>query len=196
MKTFPVALLAATTLLCSSCSWFSAQPPAPQVTVPSVEVMPPSLPAPPNLAEIRKAEAEIFRKDDITLVIRADQQLNRFQNNAHALFLCIYQLKDPNGFNQLTEEEGGMAKMLECRRFDATVANAKRQVVQPGQELREIRDRAQGARFIGIAAGYYGTGKERVTHLAPLTPAVGAGYGGTTITIELGPYEIESVTVK
>ena len=146
--------------------------------------------------ESKKAAAEAFKKDDIILLVKADPQLNRFQNNAHTLLLCIYQLKDPNGFNQLIEEEGGIAKLMECRRFDASVANAKRLIIQPGQELNDVRDRAQGARFIGLVSGYYGMGKEKLSHLVPLTLDSAGDSPGTTITIELGPYEINNVTVK
>jgi type VI secretion system VasD/TssJ family lipoprotein len=189
MRTLKVALLFIGVLICCSCSWFSSKPkdsPAP-VHDPSTELL---------KAESKKAAAEAFKKDDITLAIKADPQLNRYQNNAHTLFLCIYQLRDPNGFNQLVEEDGGIQKLMECRRFDGTVVNAKRMVIQPGQELRDVRDRAQGAHYVGVVSGYYGTGKEKVTHLEPLTPNSTSDSSGTSITIELGPYEIESVTVQ
>jgi len=195
MRVLKITAVALSALICCSCSWFSGKP----KDIPAQpRISQPSMPSIPSQAESRNAESAVdsFRKDDITLGIKADAQLNRFQNNAHALFLCIYQLKDPNGFNQLIEEEGGVSKLMECRRFDAGVANAKRLVVQPGQEVSEILDRAQGAHYIGVVSGYYGTGKEKVTHLAPLTPRTDAANLGTNISIELGPYEIESVTVK
>ena len=198
MRNPKIAVVALCAVICCSCSWFSSKPK-------EVPVQPQGQTAPPLTpeavreiykSESQKAAAEAFKKDDITFAIKADPQLNRFQGNAHTLFLCIYQLKDPNGFNQLIEEEGGISKLMECRRFDATVANTKRLVIQPGQELSDVRDRAQGAHFIGVVSGYYGTGKEKVTHLAPLTMRIGDDSSATTISIELGPYEIESVTVK
>ncbi|UFS70725.1 type VI secretion lipoprotein TssJ [Geomonas sp. RF6] len=169
-------------------------PPVQQVARPAAEA-PPSRPA--TVTDIAKVESGrvTYKKDDITFRIKGDPQLNRYGNNAHALYLCVYQLKDPNTFNQLAEEKGGVAKLLQCSRFDSSVANAKRLVVQPGQEIQETRDRAEGARFIGVTGGYYGTGTEKMSHLAPLAVAKG-DFSGNTISIELGPYEIDNVTVE
>ncbi len=196
MKILKIVAIAALAGACCSCSWFAKKTPqVPKADAPSLQA--PEIPEAARIDAL-KAEAarsaEAFRKDDISILIKADPQLNRYQNNAHALFLCVYQLKDPNGFNQLAEEDDGLAKLLECGRFDGSVANAKRLVVQPGQELKEMRDRAEGARYLGIASGYYGTGKEKMTHLSPLANV--AGKGGTTIRMELGPFEITNVQVK
>jgi predicted component of type VI protein secretion system len=151
---------------------------------------------PPSRAEAVKAAAEAFKKEALTILIKADTQLNRFERNAHALFLCVYQLKDPNGFNQLAQEKDGLPKLLECSRFDGSVANAKQFVVQPGDQMNEVRDRAEGARYIGLATGYYGNGKEKVTELRALLPGGASDPAGAIISIELGPYEISSVKVK
>ena len=137
--------------------------------------------------------AQSFRKEGLTLQIQADPQLNRYQRNAHTLFLCLYQLKDPNGFVQLAQERDGLQKLLECGRFDDSVANARQYVIQPGQRLTEMRDRSEGSRYLGVATGYFGSGKEKVTDLANLSAG---GDGAATISIELGPHEITSVKVK
>ena len=193
-------------LLCQSCSLWpkkvsevtlpqqpaaSAQQPYQQT--PIVVTMPQATP----VTDIAKLESSkvTYKKQDLSLLIKADQKLNRFQNNAHTLFLCIYQLKDPNAFNQLAEDRDGISKLLECVRFDGSVANAKRTVVQPGQSMKDTRDRAEGVRFIGVAAGYFGSGKQKVTELAPLS-VINGDYSGNTIDVDLGPYEIERVTVK
>ena len=198
MKIPKIVAIAALAGACCSCSWFAKKAPqVPKADAPSLQA--PEIPEAARIEALRAEaarSAEAFRKDDISILIKADPQLNRYQNNAHALFLCVYQLKDPNGFNQLAEEDDGLAKLLECGRFDGSVANAKRLVVQPGQELKEMRDRAEGARYLGIASGYYGTGKEKMTHLAPLANVAGKGVSGTTIRMELGPYEITNVQVK
>lgn len=189
-----IAALLLFTLLASSCSFFSKKP----------------VPMERAQGEIRRAEEvakeveqqwpaspavqSAYRKEALTLLIQADPQLNRYQRNAHTLFLCLYQLKDPNGFNQLAQERDGLQKLLECGRFDGSVANAKQYVIQPGQALNETRDRAEGTRYLGVATGYFGSGKERVTALTNLNP--GAEGTGGIIRIELGPHEITSVKVK
>jgi len=148
-----------------------------------------------------KKEVQGFKKEALTLFIKADPELNRFEGNSHTLFLCLYQLNDPNGFYQLAQEKNSLPKLMECNRFDATVANAKRFVVQPGQELKDVRDMAEGVRYIGIATGYYGFGNEKVTELLPLTLPAGrisepSGNTGSIVQIELGPCQISSVRVK
>ena len=203
-----LSLLFAVMLVVQSCSlmpWSKpqlqiTQPQTPTVSLPNqpnqVIVMP-QAPQAPQVTDIAKLESSrvTYKKQDFTLLIQADSQLNRFQNNSHTLFLCVYQLKDPNAFNQLAEEKDGLPKLLECARFDGTVANAKRVSVQPGQTIKETRDRAEGARFIGIAAGYYGSGNQKVTDIAPLS-VVNGDFPGNTIGIDLGPFEIDQVTVK
>jgi len=135
-------------------------------------------------------------KEVINVVIKADPQLNRFERNPHALLLCLYQLKDPNGFSQLAQDRDGIPELLECSRFDATVVNAKQFVVQPGHELKVTRDRGEGARYIGIATGYYCLGKEKVTELSLLPMDKSGAPSGSMVRIELGAHEIRSMKVE
>jgi hypothetical protein len=48
----------------------------------------------------------------------------------------------------------------------------KRFVVQPGQELSETLDRAEGAKYVGLVAGYYSVKKEHVLRLYPVPVVV------------------------
>lgn len=132
-----------------------------------------------------------FKKGGISLSVTADPQLNLYKNSPHTLLVCLYQLRDPNAFNQLADDPNSLAKLMECGKFDSSITYAKRIVVQPGQKLTEQRDRAEGTRFIGIAAGYYVSGNEKTTHLAPITSR-----STTSVEIEFGPNEISGVTVK
>ena len=193
-------LICTVTLLCCSCSLFGKpKPPAAPQGPSGAAAQTPSAPQKANLNEpaaAGKPDGSLaYKKDELSFHIKADSQLNRFHGNSHALYLCIYQLKDPNAFNQQAEEKDGLAKLLECTRFDASVVNAKRFVVQPGTEINDIRDRAEGARFIGIATGYYGAEKVKATQLNPIPPNSEA-LRGSEIGIDLGPNEIERVTVK
>jgi len=96
-----------------------------------------------------------YEKSAIDLCIQSDPHLNHFQEKAHSLMVCIYHLRDLNGFNQLVDEQGGLSKLLECGRFDPGVAYVKRIVVQPNQAITESMDRTEGAKYVGIVAGYY-----------------------------------------
>ena len=144
-----------------------------------------------------------YEKEGITVSLKGDQQLNRFQKSPHALVACLYQLRDPNAFNQFRAEPDGLARLLECGRFDPGVATAKRLVIQPGQELTEALDRAEGARYVGFVAGYYRLDRERSARLFTI-PAVEEtkGFFSRTRTVKpgrldikllLGPQEIQDV---
>ncbi len=122
--------------------------------------------------------------------IKGSPQLNLYHDRSHPVYLCIYQLKDPNWFNQLAIENGGIESLMGCSRLDPSVAFAKRVVVQPGQELIEKGDKAEGARYLGIVAGYYTLRKESVVRL------YGISKSRLSFALELGPREIQNIRVK
>ena len=83
-----------------------------------------------------------------------------------------------------------MEKLLsECNRFDGSVAYAKRYVVQPGQLLNDQQDHAEGARFLGMVAGYYHMRKESAVRLFPISKTL-------NVLIELGPRGIQGIREK
>ena len=96
-----------------------------------------------------------YERDAISLRFTGDPQLNLFQKRAHSLIVCLYQLRDLNGFSQLSDERDGLSKLLDCGRFDPSVTYAKRLVLQPNQKSAQSLDRAEGAKYLGLVAGYY-----------------------------------------
>lgn len=101
-----------------------------------------------------------YEKDAIQLRLVGDPQLNLYQKKAHSLIVCLYHLRDPNSFNQLISEKDGLPRLLECSRFDPSVTYSRRFVVQPNQDVTELLDRTDGARYVGVVAGYYTLHKE------------------------------------
>ncbi|HBG06208.1 MAG: type VI secretion system-associated lipoprotein [Geobacteraceae bacterium GWC2_58_44] len=106
-----------------------------------------------------------YEKDAIQLHLVSDPQLNLYQKKPHSLIVCLYHLREPNGFKQLINEKDGLPRLLECSRFDPSVTYSRRLVVQPNQELTEALDRTDGAKFVGIVAGYYTLRKESSARL-------------------------------
>ena len=144
-----------------------------------------------------------YEKEAVKLTLQADPQLNLYNKMAHTLQLCVYQLKDPNGFNQLTETEEGLYKLLEGSMFDASVANFKRLNMSPGQSMPFTMDRAEGAKYIGIAAGYATIQKDRITRLIDIPVILveeGSGFKKQKVSrpeiinlkLRLGPQQIEA----
>ena len=106
-----------------------------------------------------------YEKEAIQLHLKADFQLNLYEGTPHTLLICVYQLRDPNTFNQLAGDNNGLYKLLECGLFDASVAGSERLIIHPGQDLTFTLNRAEGAKYVAIVAGYYFLYKERMVRL-------------------------------
>jgi type VI secretion system VasD/TssJ family lipoprotein len=142
-----------------------------------------------------------YEKDAIQVHLKSDPKLNYDDEVPHTLLVCLYQLKDPNAFNQLADDTDGIYKLLECSLFDAGVATSKRLIINPGKDVTMTLDRAEGARYVAVVAGYYVLQKERMIRMFDI-PAVieKKGFLGTTkvskpgklkIELDLGPSQIK-----
>ena len=147
-----------------------------------------------------------YEPQAIQLHLRADRRLNLFQNNSHSLSLCVYQLVDPNGFNQRIGEEEGLYELLECKRFDSSVATFKRLVIQPGEEVEKKLDRGEGAKYVAVVAGYFTLQRDRIYLLREIPVVIEKkGWifrtkihklGTMEIDLLLGPQEIHEIGGK
>jgi type VI secretion system VasD/TssJ family lipoprotein len=109
-----------------------------------------------------------YEKEAIRMHIKADDKLNLDEGQSHTLLLCAYQLSDPNMFNQLANDQDGLYQLLECSLFGNGAAAAKRMIIQPGQDIKLALDRAEGARYVAIVAGYYILGKDRMIKMVDI----------------------------
>lgn len=143
-----------------------------------------------------------FERDAVRIHLTADSRLNQFEAAAHPLLLCVYHLRDPNGFNQILDEPDGISKLLDCSRFDPAVTNTKKIFIQPGGEVTERLDRPEGAKYVGIVAGYSTLKKEDSVRLYPIPivkQRVGWSVLRTTmpgkldIDLSLGPVSIQDL---
>lgn len=137
-----------------------------------------------------------YEKGAIQLHFTGDPRLNLYQKRAHSLILCIYHLKDLNGFNQLADEKDGLPKLLECSRFDPSVTYSRRLVVQPNQELKESLDRTEGAKYVGIIAGYYSLQKQHSVRSFQIPVSLFNNPKKLKIDLYLGPQEIQEAKKK
>ncbi len=138
-----------------------------------------------------------YEKEAVRISLKSDPRLNLYQGSPHTLVVCTYQLKDPNAFNQLVDEKDGLSKLLECSHFDPSVTYSRMLVIQPGQELKESLDRAEGAKYLGIVAGYFTLEKEHVVRLFQI-PVSGLSKKAVSLDIDLylGPHEVQDIKVK
>lgn len=142
-----------------------------------------------------------YEKDAIQLRLVSDPLLNLYQKKPHSLIVCLYHLRDPNAFKQLVNEKDGLPKLLECSRFDPSVTYSKRLVLQPSQELAESQDRTDGAKYVGIVAGYYTLQKEESARFypVPVTEAKSGSYlvqktAKLKIDLYLGPQGMRGIS--
>jgi len=147
-----------------------------------------------------------FEQDAVRIHLEASPQLNVFDGTPHTLFMCIYELTDPNMFNTYLENPTGISDLLACNRFDPSVVNFKRAIIQPGAIQEIVLDRAEGAHYVGIVAGYFLLSKEKAVRLFSipiLTETKGVinktflqKPGKLVVELTLGPTGIEQAGVK
>jgi len=109
-----------------------------------------------------------YKQSAIQIFLKADPELNLYENVAHTLYLCFYQLKDPNVFNLKARYEDGLYELLDCSLFDPSVTSFERVTLQPGKELSLTLDRAEGSNYFAMAAGYFQMEKDRITRFVEI----------------------------
>jgi type VI secretion system VasD/TssJ family lipoprotein len=137
-----------------------------------------------------------YEKNAIELRLNGDPQLNLYQGKAHSLIVCVYHLRDLNGFNQFMDEQDGIPRLLECGRFDSGVTYSKRIVAQPNQETKEIMDRTEGAKYVGVVAGYYELHKDSVIRSYEIPLSLFQNPKRLLISLDLGPQGIKEFKEK
>jgi type VI secretion system VasD/TssJ family lipoprotein len=151
----------------------------------------------------KEAVAEIawgFARNAILVEVEADPRLNEYGGEAHTLLLGVYQMEDSAAFYKLIADAALVGKSLESGKGGEGFVHFARYVVTPGQHSILQLDRAQKAKFVGIAAGYYQIEAARSARLfeVPLT-VESEGMVSTTykaapailaVRLNLGPDEL------
>lgn len=147
-----LALALALCLWLAACGGKDAPPPKPYET--------------PQHAASPQAVKWTWMPGGLTLNILASPDLNTFEGYAHNLLLCIYQLDAPGVFNEMAANQGGIRRLLACDRFDKSVVHYERTFISPSANATMRLDRAEGAQFVGLVAGYYDLQPGLVTRTA------------------------------
>lgn len=109
-----------------------------------------------------------FKKDGIRIDVKAGPNLNTYNDQSHTLVVVIFQLDDPNKFNQMLQDKDGVGKLFDPAGLEGAALGRKQLVVQPGEESRVHLDRAKGARYLGFVAGYFRADPNTSGRLLPL----------------------------
>jgi type VI secretion system VasD/TssJ family lipoprotein len=102
-----------------------------------------------------QSDPYIYRANGLQFDIRADQMLNSYDGEAHALKLAVYQLSDNAAFIELQKNAEGAKKLLKISKFDPTVIGYEQIIVRPNESRIVTLDRINQAKWIGVVAGYY-----------------------------------------
>ncbi|MGL1862945.1 MAG: type VI secretion system lipoprotein TssJ [Pseudodesulfovibrio sp.] len=145
-----------------------------------------------------------YQVNAISMELRADKKLNEYDGSPHTLLLCVYQLSDTIKFKELAGTSTGLTKLYDCKSFDKSVTHVQRVFVQPDHNATETMDRAEGTKYVGVAAGYYdlqGGGATRTWQIPMDTTETGVIFFKDTwyapakleAILVLGPHEIQKV---
>lgn len=96
-----------------------------------------------------------YAKEAIEVKLNAGSDLNKYSGQSHTVVVMLYQLSDPNIFNQMLETPESLSELLEGKRFDASVLSFRQVVVQPAEKKDIKLDRIEGARYVGVVGGFY-----------------------------------------
>ncbi|MCP4690742.1 MAG: type VI secretion system lipoprotein TssJ [Desulfobacterales bacterium] len=136
-----------------------------------------------------------FEKGAVTLHVKADSQLNFYDERPHPLHVCVYQLKDPNAFNHFSDTSQRLTTLIkECDLFDPSVVSSKKLLIQPNRDALHTMDRAEGAKYFSIAAGYHKLIKNRCVRLMDIpVHTEEKGFLSRTKTQKPGPLNVELI---
>ena len=137
-----------------------------------------------------------FQAQAIRLRWTAAADLNLMESAPHPLLLAVYQCSDINPFIEKARDVPGLRTLLESAPVDPAVLAVNRVFVQPGEQSFLLVDRAQGARWLGLAAGYYGLRGPAATRFAPLPSGKQGEDGEFCVDLNLGPAEIRGFTLS
>lgn len=96
-----------------------------------------------------------FQKEAIRIHIKADHNLNLYNQKTHTLYMCFYQLSELNAFDQLAQDDSGIRRLLEAKMFDSSVAGVHSKTILSGEHITLSFDRAERAQYLAVVAGYY-----------------------------------------
>lgn len=109
-----------------------------------------------------------YEQEAVAVNLAAAPDLNSTNNQPHTVLVLLYQLADPNMFKQLLETQEGVGRLLEGKAFDGSVVSRRQLVVQPGEVKPVKMDRVQGARYLGVVAGFYNQQAQNFSRLYPI----------------------------
>lgn len=106
-----------------------------------------------------------YGADGVQIAVRADPQLNRSDGQPHTLALTVIQLADPSAFTPYTKDPVKLAQLLLANSAPTGVLSLQRFFIAPNAQQTLSLPRAENAKYVGLATGYYHLDPPRDTRL-------------------------------
>ena len=119
-----------------------------------------------------------YGQQAVAVELSATPDLNSYNQQPHTVLVVLYQLSDPNKFQQLLESQEGVGRLLDGQPFDGSVVSSRQVVVQPGELNQLLMDRVDGARYVGIVGGFYNQQAQNFSRLYPMPTRVERSFFG------------------
>jgi type VI secretion system VasD/TssJ family lipoprotein len=131
-----------------------------------------SAPPPKPALQSEDPDAVVWAYGEKALQLRlsAARDLNSFEDKAHTLQLCVYQLDKRDAFDLLKDTQDGINTLLHCSAFDKSVKGATRIFLQPGETAMYTLDRAEGTLFLSVVCGFFDSTPAQSARLWPIPP--------------------------
>lgn len=107
----------------------------------------------------------VYAEDGIELQVRAHEDLNRSDGQAHTLLLVVAQLEEPGAFDPYTAGSDKLASLLLADSAPAGLLTMKKYFIEPDSERTVQLARVEKARYVAIALGYQHLDPARSTRL-------------------------------
>ena len=135
-------LLLPLVLAAALCACSGQQPPEPG-TLP-----------PPTPAETPEGVVWARAPEGIRISLTASADANLVNDDPHVVTICIYQAKTVEGLTARAATREGLIELLQCRPDFSESVKATQRYVQPGEEAIFTLERAEGARYLAVVAGF------------------------------------------
>jgi type VI secretion system VasD/TssJ family lipoprotein len=140
----------------------------------------------------------------VSIYYAADEKLNLYNNQPHALTLVVYQLTMPDLYYKYIATSSGIEDLLRMEVEDLSITGKNRIDIQPGDKKTVEFARYTGTKYVAIVAGYDQLESGKVSEIFSIPireekrliiKPVGA-IEKLLIYLQLGPEQIDKITAN
>jgi type VI secretion system VasD/TssJ family lipoprotein len=140
----------------------------------------------------------------VSIHYTADEKLNLYNNQPHALTLVVYQLTMPDLYYKYIAKSSGIEDLLRMEVEDPTITGKNRIDIQPGDKKLVEFARYTGTKYVAIVAGYDQLESGKVSEIFDIPVKQDkkllfkpvSSIEKLLIYLQLGPEQIDKITAN